>query len=94
MATLRIQHTVPNFDGWKRAFDNDPMDRRGAGVRRYHVHRSVTDPNFVMIDLEFDTAAQATALLEKLHVLWAGPGGAVMRNPQAWVVETVESIEV
>jgi hypothetical protein len=44
-----------------------------------------------MIDLEFDTVAQAEKLLERLRHLWAGPGGAVMRNPEAWVVETVES---
>jgi hypothetical protein len=91
MPTLRIQHSVPSFEGWKRAFDNDPMDRKGSGVRRYHVHRSLADPNLVMIDLELDSVADAERLLEKLHALWAGPGGAVMQNPVAWIVETVES---
>jgi hypothetical protein len=67
------------------------MDRKGSGVRRYHVHRSLAEPNLVMIDLEFDTVAAAERLLEKLHALWAGPGGAVMQNPMAWIVETVES---
>ena len=91
MSMLRIQHSVPNFESWKRAFESDPMGRKGAGVRRYQVHRAVADPNFVMIDLDFDTVAEAERLLEKLRHLWAGPGGAVMRNPEAWVVETVES---
>jgi len=91
MATLRIQHAVPSFDGWKRAFDRDPMDRKGSGVRRYHVQRSVADPNFVFIDLEFDTVEVAERMLAKLRHLWAGPGGAVMRNPEAWIVENVES---
>jgi hypothetical protein len=88
---LRVQHAVPNFDGWRRAFDSDPIDRKGSGVLRYSVHRSVTDPNFVMIDLEFGTVAEAEMVLEKLRRLWAGPGGAVMRNPEAWIVETIES---
>lgn len=91
MPILRIQHSVPNFDGWKRAFDKDPIDRKGSGVRRYQVHRSIADPNFVMIDLEFDSLADAERMLEKLRHLWAGPGGAVMRNPEAWILETVES---
>jgi hypothetical protein len=91
---LRIQHAVPTFDGWRRAFDADPMDRRASGVRRYHVHRSVTDPNFVMIDLEFDGIQEAENLLERLRVLWAGPGAAVTRNPEAWIVETVEARSV
>lgn len=91
MPILHIQHAVPNFDGWKRAFESDPMDRKASGVRRYQVHRGVTDPNFVMIDLEFETLAEAEKLLERLRHLWAGPGGAVMRNPEAWIIETVES---
>lgn len=91
MPILRIQHAVLNFDGWKRAFDNDPIDRKTSGVRRYQVHRSIADPNFVMIDLEFDSVAEAERVLEKLRHLWAGPGGAVMRNAEAWIVETVES---
>ena len=91
MPILRIQHAVPNFEAWKRAFDSDPVDRKASGVRRYHVHRSTADPNFVMIDLEFDEVADAERLLEKLRRLWAGPGGAMMRNPEAWIVETVES---
>lgn len=94
MPLLRMQHAVPNFEGWKRAFDSDPMDRKGSGVRRYHVHRSVADPNFVMIDLELDTVADAERLLEKLRRLWAGPGAAMMRNPEAWILETVESSSV
>lgn len=70
------------------------MDRKGSGVRRYHVHRSVSDPNFVMIDLEFDSLTEAETMLNKLRHLWAGSGAAVMRNPEAWIVETIESRSV
>jgi hypothetical protein len=91
MPVLRVQHAVPNYENWKRAFESDPMDRKAAGVRRYHVFRSIEDQNLVMIDLELDTIAEAETLLARLHQLWAGPGGAVMRNPQAWIVEKVES---
>ena len=91
MATLRIQHVVPSFEGWKRAFDSDPMDRAGSGVRRYSVSRSTDDRNLVMIDLEFASAQEAESMLQRLRILWAGPGGAVMRDPQAWIVETIES---
>ncbi len=94
MPMLRIQHAVPQFEGWKRAFDADPMDRRSSGVRRYQVHRSVTDPNFVMIDLELETIQEAQTLLERLRLLWAGPGRAVARNPEAWIVDTIESRSV
>lgn len=94
MPTLRIQHAVPSFDAWKRAFDSDPIDRKGGGVRRYQIHRPATDPNFVMIDLDFDTVATAEQFLQKLTRLWNGPAKAVMQNPQAWIVETIESTDV
>jgi hypothetical protein len=93
MPTLRIEHAVPDFTGWKRAFDSDPADRKGSGVRRYQVFRAVEDPNFVMIDLEFDTLGEAEGLLAKMRRVWSGDGQKVMRNPQARIVETVETIE-
>jgi hypothetical protein len=93
MPTLRIQHAVPAFDAWKQAFERDPVDRKGSGVRRYQILRPVGDPNFVMIDLDLDTLEQAEALLQKLRHLWSGPAQAVMRNPEAWIVETIESTE-
>jgi len=92
MTILRIQHSVPNFEAWRLAFDADPMGRKESGVRRYRVHRAVADPNLVSIDLEFDSAAPAEALIERLHQLWAGPGGAVMRNPEAWLLDVVETV--
>ena len=95
MPTLRIEHAVPDFDGWKRAFDSDPADRKGSGVRRYQVSRSVEDPNYVMIDLEFDSVSDAEGLLARMRRVWgSGEGQKVMRNPQARIVEAVETIEL
>jgi hypothetical protein len=91
MIVLRIQHAVPTFEGWKVAFDKDPLDRPGSGVRRYHVLRAAGDANFVMIDLEFDAREQAEAFLQRLRNMWEGPAQAVMQNPQAWVMEVVET---
>jgi hypothetical protein len=94
MPILRIEHAVPDFNGWKRAFDGDPVDRKGSGVRRYQVLRSVDDPNYVMIDLEFDSLEDAEGLLNKMRGVWSGEGRNVMRNPQARIVDTVETIEL
>ena len=88
---LRIQHPVPDFDGWKKAFDRDPVGRQKSGVRRYQILRAVDDPNFVMIDLEFDSAAQAEALLAAMRVVWGEVQGTIMTNPEARIVEAVES---
>ncbi|MGH3481349.1 MAG: hypothetical protein ACRDV1_02305 [Actinomycetes bacterium] len=93
MPVLRIQHSVPTYDGWKQTFDRDPVDRKGSGVRRYQIHRGVADPNLVMIDLDFRTVDEAEDFLVKLRQLWDGPGKAVMQNPEAWIVETIETAE-
>ncbi|MEX1103812.1 MAG: hypothetical protein WED87_06165 [Dehalococcoidia bacterium] len=89
-----MQHAVPSYEGWKQAFDADPVDRAAAGVTRYEVHRAVTDPNLVMIDLEFDELASAEAFVQSLQQLWEGPGRAVTMNPSAWIIETVERVEL
>ena len=91
MPLLLIEHSVPDFDAWKQAFDKDPLGRKASGVRRYQIHRAVADPNYVFIDLDFASTAEAERMLERLKQLWAGPGGSVMRNPQARIVETIET---
>jgi hypothetical protein len=90
MATVRIEHSVSNFEQWKRTFDSDPADRKGSGVRRYQVLRSHDDPHFVAIDLEFDTVPTAEAFLRAMQTLWAGPAKALIQGPRARVFDVVE----
>ena len=94
MYMLRIEHPVPNFEGWKQAFDSDPVGRKRLGVRRYQISRAIDIPNYVMIDLEFDTVAQAEALLAAMRVVWGRVEGTIMMNPQARIVEMVETKEL
>jgi hypothetical protein len=94
MPTLRIEHAVPDFTRWKQAFDSDPADRKGSGVRRYQVMQSTDDPNYVLIDLDFDSLEDAERLLAAMRRVWNGEGQKVMRNPQARIVDKVETIEL
>ena len=93
MYMLRIEHSVPNYERWKQAFDGDPVGREKSGVRRYQILRPTDDANYVMIDLEFDTARQAEALLAAMRVVWGRVEGTIMTNPQARIVEAVETKE-
>jgi hypothetical protein len=88
---VRIEHAVPNFERWKQAFDADPADRKGSGVRRYRVLRLRDDPNYVFIDLEFDTIDECNAFLHTMQRIWSGPGGSVMLGPRARVADVVEA---
>ncbi|HEX2995123.1 MAG TPA: hypothetical protein VHP14_09865 [Anaerolineales bacterium] len=91
MYILRIEHPVPDYDRWKQAFDSDPVGRAKLGVRCYQVLRAVDDPNYVMIDLEFDTAHEAEELLNAMRNVWGRVQGTVILNPQARIVEAVET---
>jgi hypothetical protein len=46
-----------------------------------------------MIDLEFDAAGQAQALLAAMRVVWGRVPETIVMNPQARVVEPVEDTE-
>lgn len=67
MHVLKIEYPVADYDTWKAAFDRDVLDREGSGVRRYRVLRPTDDPNYVMIDLDFDEVSEAEAYLAALH---------------------------
>ena len=91
MYVLHIEHPVRDFDGWKKAFDDDPLARERAGVRRYQVSRPADDPYFAIVDLEFEHREQAEAMLASLRELWRGAGTAFVQDPKARIAEIIES---
>ena len=94
MPTLHIEHPTQDFDTWKRAFDSDPAGRQRSGVRRYWISRAVDDPNYVMIDLEFETREQAEGLLHTMQAIWGRPDHGLTRSQQARIVDVVETKEL
>jgi hypothetical protein len=102
MHTLMIEHPIGDFETWKKAFASDPAGRQKSGVRRYRVFRPVDDPKYVLIDLDFDGAAEAQAFLESMRKVWSradlSPGllreaGAAKVSPRGRIVEEVDSRE-
>jgi hypothetical protein len=95
---LRIEHPVRSFDAWKKVFDSDPLGRKKSGMRRYRILRPIDNPNYVMLDLEFEgsnEANEAEAFAAALRNLWDSPEGQkIMENPQLRIVQTVESKEL
>ena len=93
MSVLQIEHAISDFDVWKRAFDADPLQREESGVRSYRVFRPLDDAQYVKLELEFDTPAEAEAFHLKLQGLWrsgrAAP--ALVGSGQARIVELVQS---
>ena len=93
MIILRIEHEVVSYEGWKKAFDNDPIGRKKSGVKRYHIYQPVDNPKYVIIDLEFDSLAQAQMAEKALQNMMVKVVGTLVIGPLIKVLNEVESKE-
>ena len=94
MVILQIEHQVPNFEGWKKAFENDPVDRKKAGVRRYKILQRSDNPNYVVIDLEFDHLKEAENMRVALQNLWKKIDGTIIVEPKIRILNLIESKDI
>lgn len=91
MILLHIEHPVPDFTAWKKAFDSDPVGRQKSGVVCYRIMRPIDNQNYAIIDLEFDTLNQAEALLTAMQEVWKKVSGTIVQNPQWRISEMIET---
>jgi hypothetical protein len=92
MPVLQLEHAIRDFATWKAAFDRDPIDRRGLGVRRHRICRPVDDPRYVVVELDFDTVEQAEACRAALGRLWRSRAAApaLAGRPRTRIVDAIE----
>jgi len=93
MIILQIEHPVADYNSWKKAFDIDPVNRKQSGVKRYRIFRQTDNPNYVIIELEFDKLDEAKKLLAALQGIWKQIEGKIITGPKARIMEVVESIQ-
>ena len=93
MFILQIEHPVPDFNGWKKAFDSDPLKRKESGVKSYRIFRVADNENQVVVELEFDDLDKATDMNKALKQLWNRVQGSVINNPQSRILETAEILQ-
>ena len=63
MHVLQIEHPIRDFDTWKGAFDRFSAKRQQSGVRHHKVLRPTGDPNYLIIELGFDSPSEAESFL-------------------------------
>lgn len=77
MTTLHIEHAISDFDAWSAAFARFADVRTKFGVRAQRVQHQVDDPNYIVIDLDFDTPGDASRFLGFLQTkVWASAENA------------------
>ncbi len=92
MPTLHIRHPITDYETWASAFDRFADARREAGVRTPRVRRPVDDPNYVVIDLDFDSTDKAVAFRRFLETrVWGIPENApaLVGSPETMILEPV-----
>ena len=92
MPTLHIQHPITDFDTWASAFNRFADARRQAGVRGQRVRRPVDDPNYVVVDLDFDSTDEAVAFRRFLEThVWGiqENAPALVGSPETMILEPV-----
>jgi hypothetical protein len=91
MTTLHIEHAITDFAVWNAAFERFADMRARSGVRAHRVQQPVDDPCYVVIDLDFDTAEEASRFLGFLQAnVWSSPDSApaLVGAPSAKILQS------
>ena len=90
MSTLRIEHSISDFDIWNDAFGRFAARRKEGGVLHERIMQPINDPHYVFIDLEFATvdAAQRFEQFLKTQV-WSSPASspALEGSPRSCIAD-------
>ncbi|ORI18116.1 hypothetical protein [Rhodococcus sp. 1168] len=90
MATLRIEHSITDFDTWNDAFGRFAERRKDGGVLAEKIMQPIDDPHYVFIDLEFATVEAAQRFQQFLETqVWSDPAKspALEGSPRARVAD-------
>lgn len=92
MFTLSIEHAISDFPTWKHAFERFREAREKAGVVEHRIRRQVDDPQYLVIELDFETREEATDFRQLLHsVVWASreASPALVGVPETRILEAL-----
>jgi hypothetical protein len=74
MPILHIEHPIKDLDTWLAAFRRFEEARQNAGVTETHVWQPADDPDYIVVNLQFESVSAAgkfrTFLREQV---WSSP---------------------
>jgi heme-degrading monooxygenase HmoA len=90
MPALLIRQKVTDYAAWRPLFDEQHDTRRAHGCQRSRLFRSSSDPNEVLILLEWDNLERARLFAQSDDLREEMTGAAVLDDPDLWVLEETE----
>jgi heme-degrading monooxygenase HmoA len=92
MPYLLVRHKVEDYAKWKRAFDEHAAARKVSGSKGGKVFRSVTNPNEIVILLEWETLADARKFTSDSSVAEAMERAGVTDVPDVYFLDEVAEV--
>jgi heme-degrading monooxygenase HmoA len=92
MAILHIEHEISDLTTWLETFKRFAPAREQAGVQEAEVFQPTDDPNYIVVNLRFESAEAASNFRKFLtDVVWASPENspALAGTPTARVLTEV-----
>ena len=91
MSTLRIEHSITDFNTWYAAFGRFSTRRKEGGVLEERIMQPVDDSHYVFIDLDFATVEAAQQFQKFLETqVWSNPANspALEGVPRSRIADT------
>jgi hypothetical protein len=92
MAILHIEHEISDLTTWLETFKRFAPAREQAGVQQAEVFQPTDDPNYIVVNLRFESVEAASNFRKFLmDVVWASPENspALAGTPTARVLTEV-----
>ena len=90
MTTMFVRHTVDDYEGWKRVYDEIAPLRKEKGVTAASVHRDASNSNTLFIVHQFQNIDAAKSFAESEELKSAMAKAGVNGAPDFWFTEDVE----
>jgi hypothetical protein len=90
MPYLLVRHKVQDYAAWKPVFDKHGATRRRSGSKGGYLFRNATDPNELVILLEWGDLEQARQFAQSEGLRPAMQRAGVADQPDVYFLEELE----
>lgn len=92
MPYLLLRHKVTDYDKWKSAFDAHSLTRQANGSRGGQLFRNASDPNEVIMLLEWDVLETARQFVQSEELREVMQQAGVIGDPTIYFLKDGEQV--